>query len=141
MPCSTIRCGDAALIVLSSHLNHAGARREQAGNRFQQSRLAGAVGADERNHFARANHQIDTVQREKRAVRQVEDFLLRAFFIYLPFKSFKTFSGCAPFKPSPLFDAAQACIPPPRRADHVPYLHTLDTENVLWHSVRRWTRA
>ena len=44
--------------------DYAGARNEQAGNRLEQSRLPGAIGADERNHFAPPNHQAYVVERE-----------------------------------------------------------------------------
>jgi len=67
-----LRRGRADFFILPS--NRAGARREQAGNGFEQGRFTGAVGADEGDHFTGANVQVDAVQRHKRAVSDLEIF-------------------------------------------------------------------
>ena len=97
------------MIIFILPSNRAGARREQAGNGFEQSRFASAVGADEGDHFAGANHQIDAVKGQKRAVGNLKIFYFEHALFTNPFK---TFNRCAPFKPSPLFDAAQGMHSP-----------------------------
>ena len=72
-------CGDYFILPA----NRAGARREQAGNGFEQSRFASAVGADESDHFAGANHQIDAVKGQKRAVGNLKTFYFEHLYLRL----------------------------------------------------------
>ena len=71
-PIAVITCGLMPVMSRPSYVTSPRLRLEQAGDRAQRRRLAGAVRADERDDLALVHVEVDAVQRRDVAVRDFE---------------------------------------------------------------------
>ena len=78
-PMSRLRTYSRCLVTsLAAELDLAAVDREGAGDRVEQGRLAGAVGADDGDELARGDVEVDAVERDHLVDRAREEDLAQA---------------------------------------------------------------